>query len=264
MTNYGSQLWNAMPFPPELAHVRVSSLEALLAGPCKLAISCVAPDVGYVEDLLTDGGVTVCPVVVVAPPAVIAALPTSRGSRAWSCRHRPRGAGLLNLAVPSNGEPHRARGQPGAPPRDGGRVTLQVSELRIGRRLDRAQGELPVFMCLLLLRHVLLMFLENVFGTGDRRRLRSHRRLRRHLTIALRARRCDVPGRAGPGEHLPRVGHEGGHREVHTGGGGLAGRAGRPSALRSRAPRRGAHWPLYRRASSWHPQLRSHHGRVLC
>ena len=59
MRNYGSQLWRAMPFPPELADVRVSSLDELLAGRCDVAISCVAPDVGYVEDILTDGGVTV-------------------------------------------------------------------------------------------------------------------------------------------------------------------------------------------------------------
>lgn len=141
MANYGSQLWNAMPFPPELAHVRVSSLEALLAGPCKLAISCVAPDVGYVEDLLTDGGVTVGSVVVVAPPAVVTAPP--RPSALFD-RHRPRGAGLLHLAVPSDGEPDRARGQPVAPPRHVGRAPVQVAELRLGRRLDRSQGERPL------------------------------------------------------------------------------------------------------------------------
>ena len=39
MANYGSQLWSAMTFLPELAGVRVSSLDELLAGPCMLAIS---------------------------------------------------------------------------------------------------------------------------------------------------------------------------------------------------------------------------------
>ena len=59
MANYGSQLWSAMTFPPELAGVRVSSLDELLAGPCMLAISCVAPDVGYVEDLMVTNGMKV-------------------------------------------------------------------------------------------------------------------------------------------------------------------------------------------------------------
>ena len=103
--NYGTQLWSALDFPPELEGVRVSSLDALLgtaahvenrhgarprAAPCRLrpsyghisaarapiglgrtgldsntiagsdvcslAISCVAPDVGYVEDQLVASG----------------------------------------------------------------------------------------------------------------------------------------------------------------------------------------------------------------
>ena len=59
MKNYGSQLWSAMPFPPQLAGVKVASLEALLASDCKIAVSCVAPDVGYIEDILVNGGVKV-------------------------------------------------------------------------------------------------------------------------------------------------------------------------------------------------------------
>ena len=59
MKNYGSQLWSAMPFPPQLEGVKVASLEAVLESDCKIAISCVAPDVGYIEDILTNGGVKV-------------------------------------------------------------------------------------------------------------------------------------------------------------------------------------------------------------
>ena len=59
LKNYGSQLWSAMEFPPELEGVRVSSLDALLASDCKFAVSCVAPDVGYVEDILVSNGVKV-------------------------------------------------------------------------------------------------------------------------------------------------------------------------------------------------------------
>ena len=55
MKNYGSQLWTAMDFPPQLAGVKVASLESLLESDCKIAISCVAPDVGYIEDILTNG-----------------------------------------------------------------------------------------------------------------------------------------------------------------------------------------------------------------
>ena len=57
MKNYGSQLWTAMPFPPQLAGVQVAALDSLLESQdCKIAISCVAPDVGYIEDILTSGG----------------------------------------------------------------------------------------------------------------------------------------------------------------------------------------------------------------
>ena len=59
MNNYGSQLWTAMPFPPEMAGLKVASLEDVLKSDCKIAISCVAPDVGYIEDILTNGGVCV-------------------------------------------------------------------------------------------------------------------------------------------------------------------------------------------------------------
>lgn len=59
MKNYGSQLWSAMPFPPQLGGVKVASLEALLASDVKIAVSCVAPDVGYIEDILVNGGVQV-------------------------------------------------------------------------------------------------------------------------------------------------------------------------------------------------------------
>jgi len=59
MKNYGDQLWSAMPFPAELIGVRVTALEALLESDCKIAISCVAPDVGYIEDILTNGGISV-------------------------------------------------------------------------------------------------------------------------------------------------------------------------------------------------------------
>lgn len=54
--NYGSQLWTAMNFPPELEGMRVSSLEQLRASECRLVVSCVAPEVGYVEDLLVSSG----------------------------------------------------------------------------------------------------------------------------------------------------------------------------------------------------------------
>jgi hypothetical protein len=37
----------------------VTALEALLESDCKIAISCVAPDVGYIEDILTNGGISV-------------------------------------------------------------------------------------------------------------------------------------------------------------------------------------------------------------
>lgn len=56
MANYGSQLWRAMPFPEELEGVAVSSLDGLLASECRLAVSCVAPDVGYIEDILVNAG----------------------------------------------------------------------------------------------------------------------------------------------------------------------------------------------------------------
>jgi aspartate-semialdehyde dehydrogenase len=56
MKNYGSQLWTAMDFPPQLEGVRVSSLEQLRASDCRFAVSCVAPEVGYVEDLLVSSG----------------------------------------------------------------------------------------------------------------------------------------------------------------------------------------------------------------
>ena len=59
MKNYGNQLWSAMAFPPPLAGIKVASLEAVLESDCKIAISCVAPDVGYIEDILTNGGVKV-------------------------------------------------------------------------------------------------------------------------------------------------------------------------------------------------------------
>ena len=55
--NYGGELWSALDFPPELEGVRVSSLDALLSSDvCSMAISCVAPDVGYVEDQLVASG----------------------------------------------------------------------------------------------------------------------------------------------------------------------------------------------------------------
>lgn len=54
--NYGSQLWTAMDFPPELEGMRVSSLEQLRASECRFVVSCVAPEVGYVEDLLVSSG----------------------------------------------------------------------------------------------------------------------------------------------------------------------------------------------------------------
>ena len=57
--NYGSQLWTAMEFPAALNDLRVSSLEQLLASECKMAVSCVAPEVGYVEDLLVSNGLKV-------------------------------------------------------------------------------------------------------------------------------------------------------------------------------------------------------------
>ena len=53
MANYGSELWAAMGFPPELEGLQVASLDELLEGDCELAVSCVAPDVGYIEDILT-------------------------------------------------------------------------------------------------------------------------------------------------------------------------------------------------------------------
>lgn len=57
MKNYGSQLWTAMPFPPELEGVTVGSFDELCKSEtCKVAISCVAPDVGYVEDILVNNG----------------------------------------------------------------------------------------------------------------------------------------------------------------------------------------------------------------
>lgn len=59
MQNYGSQLWKAMPFPSGLADVKVASLESVLESDCKIAISCVAPDVGYIEDILTNAGIKV-------------------------------------------------------------------------------------------------------------------------------------------------------------------------------------------------------------
>ena len=64
MKNYGSQLWSAMPFPPQLAGIKVASLEAVLESECKIAISCVAPDVGYIEDILTNAG---CKVYSISP-----------------------------------------------------------------------------------------------------------------------------------------------------------------------------------------------------
>lgn len=64
MKNYGSQLWTAMPFPPELTGIRVSSLDDLVSGPCKVAVSCVAPDVGYIEDILVNAG---CKVFSISP-----------------------------------------------------------------------------------------------------------------------------------------------------------------------------------------------------
>ena len=42
-----------MGFPPELEGLQVASLDELLEGDCELAVSCVAPDVGYIEDILT-------------------------------------------------------------------------------------------------------------------------------------------------------------------------------------------------------------------
>jgi len=60
VANYGDQLWARQPFPQALAGVRVSSLDELVADSrCRLAISCVAPDVGYVEDILTSNGFAV-------------------------------------------------------------------------------------------------------------------------------------------------------------------------------------------------------------
>ena len=59
MKNYGGELWRAMPFPPELEGVKVASLESLLKSDCKIAVSCVAPDVGYIEDILTNAGLSV-------------------------------------------------------------------------------------------------------------------------------------------------------------------------------------------------------------
>ena len=60
VANYGDQLWTRQPFPEALRGVRVSSLDELLADEgCRLAVSCVAPDVGYVEDILTSNGFAV-------------------------------------------------------------------------------------------------------------------------------------------------------------------------------------------------------------
>ena len=39
--------------------MKVASLEAVLESDCKIAISCVAPDVGYVEDLMVTNGMKV-------------------------------------------------------------------------------------------------------------------------------------------------------------------------------------------------------------
>ena len=64
MKNYGKELWTAMPFPAELEGVKVASLDSLLASECKIAISCVAPDVGYIEDILTNAG---CKVYSISP-----------------------------------------------------------------------------------------------------------------------------------------------------------------------------------------------------
>jgi len=60
VANYGDQLWTRQSFPEALRGVRVSSLDELVAdGSCRLAVSCVAPDVGYVEDILTSNGFAV-------------------------------------------------------------------------------------------------------------------------------------------------------------------------------------------------------------
>jgi aspartate-semialdehyde dehydrogenase len=59
MKNYGQDLWTAQPFPEQLEGLVVASLDELLAGSCKIAVSCVAPDVGYIEDILVNGGVKV-------------------------------------------------------------------------------------------------------------------------------------------------------------------------------------------------------------
>lgn len=60
VANYGDQLWTRQPFPKALRGVRVSSLDELVADSgCRLAVSCVAPDVGYVEDILTSNGFSV-------------------------------------------------------------------------------------------------------------------------------------------------------------------------------------------------------------
>jgi aspartate-semialdehyde dehydrogenase len=60
VANYGDQLWTRQPFPDALRGVRVSSLDELVANAgCRLAVSCVAPDVGYIEDILTSNGFAV-------------------------------------------------------------------------------------------------------------------------------------------------------------------------------------------------------------
>ena len=59
MKNYGQELWTAMPFPEALHGVKVSSLDELIAGDCKVAVSCVAPEVGYIEDIMVTNGIKV-------------------------------------------------------------------------------------------------------------------------------------------------------------------------------------------------------------
>ncbi|KAL3892659.1 MAG: hypothetical protein SGPRY_014915 [Prymnesium sp.] len=64
MQNYGSQLWSSLSFPAQLEGMVVSSLDDLLGGECRVAISCVAPDVGYIEDILVNAG---CKVFSISP-----------------------------------------------------------------------------------------------------------------------------------------------------------------------------------------------------
>ncbi|EGB06105.1 hypothetical protein AURANDRAFT_12664, partial [Aureococcus anophagefferens] len=57
--HYGAALWEAVPCPPGLREITVSSTEELMRSGVKYVVSAIAPSLGHIEDALQAAGIAV-------------------------------------------------------------------------------------------------------------------------------------------------------------------------------------------------------------